>query len=525
MCIRDRIYNFRLHPDGRTCFPFTNDRLQLLFDLDAETLQQDARLIIEHIPEPDRTLFLQSIQTSARELTPWHLVFRYQHSQRGEIWIDGRSRPIRHPDGVVEWHGFAADITGLKEAERAAFGKEQLLKDIMNAAKAIIWVKDLNGRFLTINQYGAQIIGRPPREIIGRTVQDLFPDAEATQFEANDRKALESGHALEFEETAIRSDGPHTYHSSKFPLRDPEGKIYGLAALCADITDIRRIEDQLRHQELLMREAGDLAHVGGWEFDPATGLGHWTAECARIHEVDGVAALSMQEAVLFFQGAHRERIQKALHDALEHGTPYDLELEMVTARGNLKWVRTICHPILDRGKVIRMRGALQDITERKQAEELMRQQSGALQAAANAIVITDHIGTIQWVNPAFSKISGYTEAEALGKNPRELLKSGTQDAHFYRNLWTTITSGLVWQGEIVNRHKDGNLYHEEMTITPIHDNQGVITHYVAIKQDITERKSMEAQLLRTQRLESVGRLASGIAHDLNNILTLSLIHI
>lgn len=330
---------------------------------------------------------------------------------------------------------------------------------------------------------------------------------------------MESGHAVEFEETSIRSDGKHIYLSSKFPLRDPDGKVYGLAALCADITEMRQIEDRLRHQELLMREAGDLAHVGGWEFDAATGQGHWTAECARIHEVESVSALSAKEGLTFFRGEHLERIEKAMHHAIEHGTPYDLELEMVTAKGNRKWVRTICHPIEDKGKVIRMRGALQDITERKRAEELLRRQSGALQAAANAIVITDHEGIIQWVNPAFSRISGYAESEAVGRNPRDLMKSGAQDADFYRGLWTTITSGRVWQGEIINRRKDGTTYHEEMTITPIRDDQGAITHYVAIKQDITERKSMEAQLLRTQRLESVGRLASGIAHDLNNILT------
>jgi|APTNR8051073442_1049403.scaffolds.fasta_scaffold00153_20 two-component system cell cycle sensor histidine kinase/response regulator CckA len=513
------IFSFQLHPDGRACFPYSSNRLQQMFDLDDETMKKDAQPLFDRIPEPDRSELLQSIQRSARELSPWHRVFRYQHGQRGEIWIDGRSRPTRHASGVVEWHGFATDVTELKKAERAASGSEQLLKDIMNAAKAIIWVKDLNGRFLTINQYGAEIIGRPPPEIIGHTVRELFPDTEATQYETNDRQAMESGRAVEFEETALRPDGQHIYLSSKFPLRDPDGHVYGLAALCADITDTRRIEDRLRHQELLMREAGDLAHVGGWEFDPATGQGHWTAECARIHEVDSVSTLTARKGLSFFRGEHLERIQKAMHDAMERGTPYDLELEMVTARGNLKWVRTICHPILDKGKVIRMRGALQDITERKQAEELLRRQSGALEAAANAIVITDHQGTILWVNPAFSKISGYAETEALGKNPRDLMKSGAQDADFYRVLWSTITSGKVWQGEIINRRKDGKVYHEEMTITPIRDDQGAITHYVAIKQDITERKSMEAQLLRTQRLESVGRLASGIAHDLNNILT------
>jgi len=159
-----------------------------------------------------------------------------------------------------------------------------------------------------------------------------------------------------------------------------------------------------------------------------------------------------------------------------------------------------------------------DITERKQTEARLRLQSGALEAAANAIVITDNKGLIEWTNAAFTTFTGYTAAEALGKTTN-LLKSGKQDTAFYQHLWNTILAGEVWHGEIINRRKNGSLYAEEMTITPMKDSQGEITHFIAVKQDITERKQMEENLLRTQRMESIGTLASGVAHDLNNILT------
>jgi len=159
-----------------------------------------------------------------------------------------------------------------------------------------------------------------------------------------------------------------------------------------------------------------------------------------------------------------------------------------------------------------------DLTERKQAEAQLRLESAALAAAANAIVITDRSGLVQRVNPAFTVLTGYTAEEAIGRNLRDLVKSGQHDAAFYRRLWTTILAGHVWRGEITNRRKDRSLFLEEQTITPVRDEQGEIAHFIAIKQDITERKKLEEHLLRTQRLESVGRLASGIAHDLNNIL-------
>ncbi|MFA6546451.1 MAG: PAS domain S-box protein, partial [Limisphaerales bacterium] len=163
-------------------------------------------------------------------------------------------------------------------------------------------------------------------------------------------------------------------------------------------------------------------------------------------------------------------------------------------------------------------GIFRDITARKKTEQDLRLQGAALAAAANEVVITDRAGIIQWVNPAFTKSTGYTPEEAVGHNSGELVKSGRHDTTFYQNLWCTILRGEVWHGELVNRKKDQSLFTEESTITPVKDERGEITHFIAIKQDITEKKLLEAKFLRSQRMESLGSLAGGIAHDLNNAL-------
>jgi PAS domain S-box-containing protein len=146
---------------------------------------------------------------------------------------------------------------------------------------------------------------------------------------------------------------------------------------------------------------------------------------------------------------------------------------------------------------------MRDITERTRAEEQLRLQSAALESAANTVMITDREGKIIWVNPAFTRTTGYSFAEAIGKTPR-LLKSGKQDSSFYKDMWDTILAGKVWHNSIINRCKDGGLIIESLTITPIRNGAGVISRFVAIKQDLTEKtradEAQKASELRYRRL-------------------------
>jgi len=143
-------------------------------------------------------------------------------------------------------------------------------------------------------------------------------------------------------------------------------------------------------------------------------------------------------------------------------------------------------------------GIAVDISSQRRAQEQLRLQAAALKAAANGIVITDREGNVQWVNPAFTAMTGFEMDEIIGKNPR-VLKSGKQDKEFYRDLWTTISSGSVWRGEIANRRKNGTIYSEEMTITPVASATGVITNYIGIKNDVSRRKRAEESFARAEQ--------------------------
>ncbi len=197
----------------------------------------------------------------------------------------------------------------------------------------------------------------------------------------------------------------------------------------------------------------------------------------------------------------------------------NIEFQYKRKDGSSIWVlenASLVEP--DHGEPAFIEGTFFDITKRKRAEAENARLMTAIEQSADEVMITDIQGNIEYVNPAFTRITGYSREEALGQNPR-ILKSGRQDTEFYDHLWKTILRGEVWHGEVVNRRKDGSLYTEEMDIAPVRNHQGGITHFIATKQDVTARLQLEEQFRQAQKMEAVGRLAAGVAHDFNNLLT------
>lgn len=294
------------------------------------------------------------------------------------------------------------------------------------------------------------------------------------------------------------------------------------ARLHAQYSENLRFETmvELVKSEASLKEAEKVAKIGHWEHHFATGALSWSDEVYRIFSQDPKQFKPSVQALL--EQVHpddRELVKKAFTAAMTNKTGYDEIIHrLLLADGTIKfvherWVATYNN----NGEPVQSLGTVQDITERIQAEESSRRLATAIDQAVDVIMITDEHGTIQYVNPAFEKLTGYTREEAVGKNSR-ILKSGKHSPTFYEDLWATIKSGIVWHGRFVNRSKKGELFTEETTITPVKDDKGHIINFVAVKHDISRELELEKQLRQAVKMEAIGTLAGGIAHDFNNIL-------
>ncbi len=226
--------------------------------------------------------------------------------------------------------------------------------------------------------------------------------------------------------------------------------------------------------------------------------GLWT----RLLHPDDARALAERTAAIFKGGTPGLREYRLRH----------------RQTGEYRWIEDRVVPKLEGGRVVSIHGAARDVTDRKRCEEVLTKLALTVEQADDVVVIANRDGVIEYVNPAFETLTGHSRGDVVGRTTG-MLKSGTHDAEFYRRLWETILAGRAFRGVFVNRKRNGELYHEQKTITPIRDTGGSITHFVSTGKDITESRRLEQQLMQSQKMEAIGQLAGGVAHDFNNLLT------
>jgi PAS domain S-box-containing protein len=467
------------------------------------------------------TLANQQIATAV-EKGSHRFEWMHKRADTGEAFPADVLLSVMNLGGKQVLQATVRDITERKQSEE----RLQLQSAALEAAANAIVITDQSGNIQSVNPAFTALTGYSAQEVVGKNPRLLKSGQQDEAFYRNLWQTISSGQVWSGEVTNRRKDGSlYAEEMTITPLRNAAGVIARYIAIKQDVSGRKRAEEALRQSEEQLRAMFELASVGIAQADPRTG--QWLRVNQKMCEITGYSAgeLLQMRVPDITHPEDRQSDQEAFQRVVRGETPdYRMEKRYLRKDGALAWVNVNMTVIRDSaGQPTRTMATIEDITERKRSEESLRLFRYAAEQAEEAFVITDaqfdQSGPrILFVNPAFTKMTGYTAEEALGKPPPILLGAHTDEAMLAR-LRQTLARGEAFHSEVINSRKDGSGFYSDMHIAPIRGPNGLITHFVAGIRDITERKRLEAQLFQSQKMETVGRLAGGIAHEFNSLLT------
>ncbi len=417
------------------------------------------------------------------------------------IFLSSRAVVRKDENGkIVGLHGTVQDITEQKAAEAAVRESESKYRRLVEGAPDIVYTFSSKRGGLYYSACVEAVLGYSVAHLQAHPFlwQESIEPADVEGIRRAIGKFI-AGEPYDIEYQIKDARGNRHWLQDRSIGKRQVGDEIIIEGIATDITKRKQLEVEGLRRESMFRAIFDHAPVG-ISFTTSKGLMLVNAEHARI---TGVPVEESKVPGAFARASHpedyarqMEASQKFHHGKVGH---YTLEKRYVHRDGREQWAeltsRFYNDPITGERVVVT---TLSDLTERKVAESTTLLQTTALTAAANAIVITDLAGTVVWANPAFSSLTGYTAEETLGRNPREVIGSGQHPHAFFQQMWETILAGRVWHGTLTNRRKDGSLYPEEMTITPVRATDGKITHFIAIKQDLTETLKTATRLRQSE---------------------------
>lgn len=407
--------------------------------------------------------------------------------------------------GVVYW--LARRLDASTAVQRA----------VLEASPVALFSIDLDGRVLTWNRTAEELFGWTEAEIIGKDLP-IVPEDRQEEFRSLRERTANRESLKGVEVTRLRKDGSD-FHArlSTAPIVDEAGNVTGIMASMEDIGSQKEAELALQASEAQFRALVEGAPDGIF-IQSDYRFVYMNQTCANIYGADSTEALLGTPILDHVPPEDHDLVKRHMYRLIEeHKRVEQREQTIITTAGERVPVETTSVPFSYKGRDAAL-GFVRDIRRRKQAAHERERLTRAIEQTSEAIVITDTDGNIEHVNPAFERTSGFTREEVIGQNPR-IQKSHHQDNAAYRDLWNSISNGKIWRGRLVNQHKDGFPYTEDISVTPIFDTSRTIVNYVAVKRDVTHELNLENQLHQAQKMETVGRLAGGVAHDFNNMLS------
>jgi len=496
-----------------------SDEVYRIFGLAPRTVRLTNELFFSFVHLEEQQAIQQAVQIAVQTGRPYSIDHRIRRPDGSERVVHEHAQVVRDADGrVVKLRGTVQDITERKLAEEQVRNSEALYHSLVENVPQNIFRKDRAGRITFVNSRFCQTVGRRAEDILGKSDADLFPAELAAKYREDDRRVMDTGQAYHTTETHLQPTGQSlTVEVVKTPLRDSAGRITGVQGLFWDITERQLAEQALARSEekfaKLFRDnpaAMSISRIADGRL-----LDVNDQYCALFgYAREELLGRTVHELGLWEDPAERERVVAEL---ARTGKVKDCEVRLRSRDGFVRHVLLSWERLeLSGNEDPLLMATLVDITERKQTEGKMAELFEILDQAREAIVVRDLEGTVLYLNQGTQQLSGYTLEEVIAKHATLLL-------YRHHREFEAATRHLLevgeWQGEHFLTTKTGQDILVDGRWTLIRDDAGKPQSIVAISVDLTERKKLEAQFLRAQRMESIGALASGIAHDLNNILT------